>query len=74
MCTLGPFSPSHIYYLSLLLTLLARLYDQPAAAHVYAETKVETNDKIGALARVYTGAYGGIGETLLHSRLYHCIY
>ena len=42
--------------------LLARLYNQPAAAHVY----METNGKIGALEHVYTetnGAYGGIGET-----------
>ena len=48
--------------------LLACLYNQSAAAHVYAET----NGKIGALARVYTetnGTYGGIGQMLLYSRL-----
>ena len=57
------------YIFLLLLMLLARLCNQPAAAHVY----VETNGKIGALVCVYTetnGAYGGIGETLLHSRLW----
>ena len=52
-------------YLSLLLTLLARLYNQPAATHVYAET----NGKIGALAYVYTETTGRIGKMLLHSRL-----
>ena len=41
-------------YLSLLLTLLAHLYNQPAAAYVYAET----NGKIGALVRVYTETNG----------------
>ena len=30
---------------------------------------METNGRIGALAHVYTETNGGIGETLLHSRL-----
>ena len=45
--------------LTLLLTLLAHLYERQATAHI----------GIGVLARVYTETTGRIGEMLLHSRL-----
>ena len=54
--------------LTLLLTFLVRLYIINKWLRMW-HVHEETNGRIGALARLYTETNGGIGETLLHSRL-----
>ena len=56
--------------LTLLLTLLARLYNQQVAAHAACMCMQRQMAELECLrVRVYTETNSGIGKTLLHSRL-----